>query len=163
MQVGPACDTQAGHVVRGRGREASRSRGRVSCPLRRVSGVVSRCRRLSQRQPETETHSPPCAPGFIPTTSHTPFLSPPSLPSPHPLSLNLTSREPPTLAEPAPTRTRGAGVAGRASARTSGVRSGPRAVRSGVLLRRRCCSGGSGPGVRAIRGNSRELRGHLLR
>lgn len=117
MQVGPACDTQAGHVVRGRGREASRSRGRVSCPLRRVSGVVSRCRRLSQRQPETETHSPPCAPGFIPT-SHTPFLSPPSLSSvaslpPSSLSQSHLPRAPnPSGTRPYPSSRRWGGRSG---------------------------------------------------
>jgi hypothetical protein len=94
-------------------------------------------------------------------------LSPPSLPLPRPR--NLTSREAPhnpsgTRSYPESSRRWGPASASGVSRRRAVPDPGPRTVRSGGLFFgdgavAGCWSGGSGPDVRVIRGNSLELRG----
>ena len=139
----------------------------------RSSFVVAR---RPRPQAETETHSH-AHPGFIPAHPHSL-----SLPSPlRPLSLSLPSvasplprpaisppaKPPTTLAEPAPTPTaRGAGERpprrASAAAERCQIRD-PAPFGRGLFFGdgavAGCWSGGSGPDVRVIRGNSRELRG----
>ncbi|KAG2596567.1 hypothetical protein PVAP13_5KG169435 [Panicum virgatum] len=154
--------------------------GLVSTPSGgRSSFVVAR---RPRPQAETETHSH-AHPGFIPAHPHSLSLPSPLRPLSLSLSLSLSLpsvdsplprpaisppvKPPTTLAEPAPTpRARGAGERpprrASAAAERCQIR-GPapfgRGFFSGDGAVAGCRSGGSGPGVRVTRGNSRELRG----
>jgi len=173
-----ARDTLAGHVVQrssGRGRKRREARSRVHSV-----GWAEQFRCRSQARGARRRPRPiPTRTGFYTRTASLPFSPlPPSLL--RPLSLHRrfpspvlaisppgTAKPPTTLAEPAPTPTaRGAGERpprrASAAAERCQIRD-PAPFGRGLFFGdgavAGCWSGGSGPDVRVIRGNSRELRG----